>query len=82
MSDRVSDEVLAEWAKHRADDAGRLARELIEYRRGNSVLVPKVMNSEQLAAATKAWGQLDFHTATAVMMDKLYQAFLSHSKAK
>jgi hypothetical protein len=27
-----SDEELAEWAKYRADDAGRLARELIQYR--------------------------------------------------
>jgi hypothetical protein len=29
----VSDGELAQWAQHRADDAGRLARELIQYRR-------------------------------------------------
>lgn len=29
----VSDAELEQWAKMRADDAGRLARELIEYRR-------------------------------------------------
>ena len=32
MSDRVSDETLREWADRRADDAGRLARELLSAR--------------------------------------------------
>lgn len=32
MNELVSDEELAQWAEHRADDAGRLARELVQNR--------------------------------------------------
>ena len=32
MTTQVSDDELDQWAKYRADDAGRLARELIGYR--------------------------------------------------
>ena len=32
MTTQVSDDELEQWAKYRADDAGRLARELIGYR--------------------------------------------------
>lgn len=32
----ISDEELEQWAKTRADDAGHLARELVEYRRGTT----------------------------------------------
>lgn len=77
MSEPIGDVELAEWALHRADDAGRLARELINYRKADAVSVPKVMSSEQLASAQKAWNGLDYHTPAAVMFDRLYQAFLN-----
>ena len=32
MSERISDEQLGQWAEKRADDAGRLARELVPLR--------------------------------------------------
>ena len=36
----ISDEELTQWAENRADDAGRLARELIQFRRSAASFTP------------------------------------------
>ena len=47
----IPDEELAQWAEKRADDAGRIARELIAYRRG---LVPTNV-ANLVVAAREFW---------------------------
>jgi hypothetical protein len=56
---RVSDTQLAEWAAKRADDAGRLARELVEFRRAER----EAATTEPTVTLTKA--QMDSILRTA-----------------
>lgn len=74
LSVSVSNEELSQWADKRADDAGRLARELIEYRTGKTLRQDVV---DLVIAAREFWDANNDLSEESKALDKALEPFAS-----
>lgn len=80
MRDKITDEELRQWAKTRVDDAGHLARELIEYRRADRSGLKAMFDAVPTPAPETHTAAPDAATVARHMKD--FQSFVSKTAPK
>jgi hypothetical protein len=76
----ISDAELALWAERRADDAGRLARELVIYRRA-SLAGYRLVGPGEVEAIERQFDNMAFVLNHAPLPENIYQKFLKELEA-